>query len=111
MRTIYNTHKQNNVDLGMISEIELLEKMWPNLEQPITQKPTLSNNSNAISLSSDTKGSTISYLISDNPNEQFNFDSHWKLYTAPFNLEKGTYVYAIAERIGFAESEIIIVKI
>lgn len=43
--------------------------------------------------------------------QQFNYNSKWQLYTKPLTIDSGKYLYAIAERIGYKESEIVIKKI
>lgn len=111
LRKIYTKHQKNNVDLGEISELNLLNGMWPNLVQPKTKSPIISYNNNKIELSCNTKGASIAYLISDNSNEKYTYDSHWKLYSDPINVSKQNYLYIIAERIGFTESDIKIIKI
>ncbi len=111
LRKIYAEHKKNNVDFGEISELELLNNMWPNLEQPITTLPNVKKTENGILLSCNTNGASIAYLISDNANEKYSYDSQWKLYSEPIDISKGNYLYVIAERIGFKESEITIYKI
>jgi len=106
---------QNYPDLGLIPEAKLIDMMWPNFEQPVTNAVTLgaveTSQGRIISLSSQTKGASIAYYISKNPNEELNYNSNWKLYSKPLTVEEGNYVYTIAERIGFKESDISIIKI
>ncbi len=101
-------------DLGKIPEAELINQMWPNFEQPITHKycPLRSahvetSQGKSVTLSSETKGASIAYIISDKPNLKLDFNSGWQLYSRPFSVKKGSYVYAIAQRIGFKESEVL----
>lgn len=111
MRTALVEFQKDKTDLGAIPEAELIEKMWPNFEQPTTHKVILKKVNNRISLSSNTKGASIGYIISNQPNQQFNYNSKWQLYTKPLTIDSGKYLYAIAERIGYKESEIVIKKI
>ncbi|HIC31950.1 MAG TPA: hypothetical protein EYO76_08530 [Flavobacteriaceae bacterium] len=60
-----------------------------------------------VTLSSNTKGASIAYYISDKTDEKLNFNSPWQLYTQPITVQKGKTIYTIAQRIGFRESDII----
>ncbi|TMM29079.1 sulfatase [Polaribacter aestuariivivens] len=111
MRNTLKKHQENRIDLGEIPEVVLINKMWPNFEQPTTENVIIELSNDKISLSSATKGASIAYIVSDNPNEKFDFNSDWKLYTKPFSTTKGNYIYTIAQRIGFKESEILKEKI
>ncbi|NGP78096.1 sulfatase-like hydrolase/transferase [Balneolaceae bacterium YR4-1] len=93
-------------DKGFIPETEMLENMWPEGQQPETNKPVFKQEGNKITLSSSTKGAEIAFIVSDkelNPT----LDSGWKLYTEPFELSEGDIVYAIANRIGYRDSKIV----
>lgn len=106
MRTALTDFQKDKTDFGAIPEAELIQKMWPNFEQPTTENVTLKTTNNKVSLSSNTKGVSIAYIISDKADETFDYNSNWSLYTHPFRVQKGKYVYALAERIGFKESMI-----
>jgi len=111
MRIFFNQHMLERQDLGKIPEAELINQMWPYFEQPTTQNVTLStvetSQGRSVTLSSTTKGASIAYIISDKPNLKLDFNSGWQLYSRPFSVKKGSYVYAIAQRIGFKESEVL----
>jgi hypothetical protein len=94
----------------MLPEAELINNMWPDYEQPRTSNPKMEQNVDKIILSCDTKGASIAYKISDRPNEKFDYNDHWKLYTKPLILQSGKYYYVIAERIGYRESETVVLK-
>ena len=111
LRNVYTKHKKTHKDFGQTPELEMLNNMWPNLEQPTTAVPKIKNSSKELNISCDTKGASIAYLISDNPNEKFDYNSHWNLYSKPLTVERGAYLYVIAERIGYKESEVVIQKI
>lgn len=111
LRKVYSKHQKNNVDFGEIPEMELLNNMWPNLKQPKTNSPKISNTKGKIKLTPNTKGASIAYLVSDKAIEKYTYDSHWKLYTEPISISKGNYLYVISERIGYTESDITITKI
>lgn len=97
-------------DMGAIPEKEHLLTMWPNGIQPITEKPELSYEENLIKLSCKTKGASIAYIISDveiNPG----FDSKWQLYHSPIEIKKGRKIYLQAHRIGYKESEVLMLEL
>ncbi len=110
MRQTFFQHKQNYTDLGLIPEAQMIDMMWPDQTQPRTSNPKMSQKGNMLSLSCDTKGASIAYKIADKPNEKFDYNDHWKLYSKPLTFQSGKYYYVIAERIGFKESETIILK-
>ena len=111
MRQALERHLKNRNDCGLIPESEMVKTMWPDFEQPITDSVSLNavdiSDGKKIALSTKTKGASIVYIISNKPDQKFDFNSGWKLYTEPVALEKGQTLYAIAQRIGFRESEIV----
>jgi len=102
---------QNYPDLGMIPEAQLIDMMWPNFEQPLTSEVQLIQKGTTVELKTATEGASIAYILSDQANLKLNYNSHWKLYSKPFTVSKNTYVYSIAERIGYKESNILKHKI
>ena len=106
MRQALKNHLKGRPDYALTPEAEMIERMWPNFVQPVTGAAMVKNSNGKVSLSTNTKGASIAYIISDNPNETFDFNSGWKLYSEPFSAEKGKTVYTMAQRIGFKESEI-----
>jgi arylsulfatase A-like enzyme len=107
MRSTLSDHMKDRIDLGLIPEAKLIQQMWPNFEQPVTASVKVSIEKNKAILSCLTKGASIAYFISDNPDEKLDFNSAWKLYTSPFSIESGKFIYTIAQRIGYKESDII----
>lgn len=107
MRTALANQMKNRPDLGLQPEAQLIYQMWPNYEQPITASVEINQTGNNITLSSPTKGASIAYIVSDYPNESLDFNSGWKLYTGPFSVEKGMFIYTMAQRIGYKESDIV----
>lgn len=93
-------------DYGAMPESEMIAAMWPNFEQPKTKEVVFNRRNQKIELTTFTKGASIGYIISDKPLKDLDFNSGWSLYSAPLSIKKGKYLYAIAERIGFKESEI-----
>ena len=111
MRIALFNQMQNEPDLGQIPEAQLIDMMWPNFEQPTTASCEMKWVAGKITLSSKTKGASIAYLVSDNADEKLDFNSDWQLYTKPFITEKGKYLYTMAQRIGYKESEISKIKL
>ncbi|MDA9070028.1 sulfatase [Algibacter sp.] len=118
MRTTLETHLKNRPDLGLQPEAELINTMWPNFEQPVTDTVTLSTSTalstgsvetphdKTITLTCATKGASIGYYVSDKPDEKLDLNCRWQLYCKPFSVEKGKTIYTIAQRIGYRESDI-----
>ena len=106
MRSILVNHMKDRRDLGLEPESKMINQMWPNFEQPITAKVEIQHDDNMIVLTSSTAGASIAYIISDSPKEKFDFNSDWKLYSEPFSVEKGKYIYTMAQRIGYKECDI-----
>lgn len=93
-------------DLGMIPETQLIEMMWPNFEQPKTSHVEIIKNNMGIELYSTTEGASIAYILSETPNLKLDYNSPWMLYSKPIKPSNNTFIYTIAERIGFKESTI-----
>ena len=91
-------------DKGMMSELDLINEIWPGMEQPVTSSPTAYKQYGRIVLSSLTPGANIGYQILG-PGKPF--DSTWKVYTDPLQLAPGMRLIAIAHRIGFRPSSMI----
>lgn len=115
MRLALKNHLKGRPDFGLTPEAEMIEYMWPNFQQPITNGVTLSTvdiaQGQEVTLSSTTKGASIAYVVSNKSDEKFDLNSKWQLYSKPISVEKGDTVYTMAQRIGFRESEIISQKI
>jgi len=111
MRGTLNTHFENRTDYALTPEAEMIANMWPNNQQPTTKPVDISISKTSkgknATLSCDTKGASMAYIISDQPIENLDFNSPWQLYTAPIALENGKLLYAIAHRIGFKASDIV----
>jgi len=94
-------------DMGEIPEEKMVESMWPGLIQPQTDLPEVSKEGNKISLKCPTAGASLVYRFSDTkirpddsePNE-------WKLYSKPISIPDDNFLYVVASRIGYLNSEI-----
>ncbi|MDY7396798.1 sulfatase-like hydrolase/transferase [Aureibaculum sp. 2210JD6-5] len=111
MRTTLKSHLKDRADYGLTPEAEMIEQMWPNFEQPVTEPVKVNISDKKVSLKSETKGASIAYYVSGKPDEKLNLESRWQLYAKPISLEKGKTIYTIAQRIGFKESKITSQKI
>ncbi len=110
MRKALETHQKNKVDYGILPEAEFINSIWPNSEQPITDIAILSIKNKKVVLKSKTKGASIAYFVSDKSDEKLDFNSGWKLYFEPITVQKGKYIYTMAQRIGYKESVIRVEK-
>jgi len=85
-------------DLGMITESELIKKLWPPQgEQPTTAAPTFKIENKTVTLHSETYGASIAYRFSE--------DEQWQLYSTPITLRKQKQIESMAIRIGWKPSE------
>ncbi len=103
---ILSKWREQYQDLGLLSEAQLIEQMWPNKKQPITKNVTVKDKDGKVVLSCKTPGASIAYLIKDEWNEQIDFNSGWQVYHEPITIEEGQILYTMAQRIGFKESKI-----
>ena len=91
-------------DKGMMSEPDLINEIWPGMEQPVTSSPTASRQYDRVVLSSLTPGANIGYQMLG-PAEELG--STWQVYTEPLELLPGMRLIAIAHRIGYQPSSMI----
>ena len=96
-------------DKGLMSEVELIESMWPNGVQPTTLSPNASKagNDGAITLRSETEGASIGYQVL---NEGEELGATWQIYQNPLTINEGQRLLAIAHRIGFIPSATISIR-
>jgi len=110
LRKVLDQHIKDINDRGEVSETEMLEQMWPEGIQPRTEQPVISIKGGNISISCSTKGSSIGYILSDKKVTP-DLDSVWQLYHKTINAGGAKYLYVLATRIGFADSEMLVKKI
>ena len=91
-------------DKGMMPEPDLINEIWPGMEQPVTSSPTASRQYDRVVLSSLTPGANIGYQMLG-PAEEFG--STWQVYTEPLELLPGMRLIAIAHRVGYQPSSMI----
>lgn len=102
---------EEKYDYGSIPEADMIAKMWPNNTQPKTANPTFELKKDMLTVSCSTKSASISYKISKSKDEKFDLNSNWTLYTKAIQVPKGQFVYLIANRIGFKDSDMVIAAI
>jgi hypothetical protein len=100
---------QKTGDKGEIPEGELLRQMWPDLKQPVTRTPEVKLRSDRYTIETFTPGSDLVYRI-DTVKTKLKERDHWKLYKDPVAVRKGKYLHVRSVRIGYADSEEVIVK-
>ena len=93
-----------------MSETRMLEQMWPGGIQPKTADPVVKLTDGEIHICCDTKGASIGYLLSATKIEP-GLNSGWQVYSGPVNAGDAAFLYVIANRIGYADSEIIKIKL
>lgn len=96
-------------DKGFMPEGDLIQSMWPGAVQPITLSPvaTKRGNNSEIALRSQTEGASIGYQILEQ-GEVVN--EVWEIYKDPLTINHGQRLAVVAHRLGFAPSEIMIIR-
>ncbi|WP_137679826.1 sulfatase-like hydrolase/transferase [Aurantiacibacter suaedae] len=98
MRDALARHQQRFDDQSVGGELAMVKRMWPQLEQPVTQAPEIvQGEAGLVRLASPTPGASIGYRVDGGA---------WKVYVDPVALAAGQMFEAKAVRYGFAESAI-----
>ena len=87
-------------DLSAMSELEMIEKMWPGLEQPVTAGPVFVLHHGSLAIESTTPGASIAYAYGDGEPDQ------GAVYNGPFEVASGVTIRARAIRYGYKPSEV-----
>lgn len=111
LRTQCQMQFEHKKDYGTIPESDLILQMWPNNVQPKTASPNFERKQNHMALACTTKGASLSYIISDTKDKKWNLNSPWLLYTKPIALQPGKFIYVIANRIGYQDSEMVVFEL
>jgi len=106
LRTTLEQHIITIKDKADIAESKMIEQMWPGAKQPQTAKPIISIKDGVIQISCLTPGASIGYILSDKQMTP-NIESGWQLYHLPIKAKKAKFIYTIANRIGYSDSEIV----
>ncbi|SCX99820.1 Arylsulfatase A [Nonlabens sp. Hel1_33_55] len=93
-------------DRGLEPEASMIASMWPGFEQPVTMPVQVKVQNGKAILSSPTTSASIGYVLSNEPLKNLDLNSGWNVYHKPLTVEKGQYLYTMAQRIGLAESEV-----
>lgn len=109
LRTALDEHIKNIGDKAVIPEAQMIEQMWPGGIQPVTSKPIVSIDKETIKISCTTKGASIGYILSEKEIKP-DLNSGWQLYYQPLQVKEERYLYVLANRIGFADSEVVQIK-
>jgi arylsulfatase A-like enzyme len=96
-------------DKGFMPEGDLIQSMWPGAVQPITLRPVAikRGNNSEIVLRSQTEGASIGYQILEQ-GEVVN--EVWEIYKDPLTINDRQRLAVVAHRLGFAPSEIMIIR-
>lgn len=92
-------------DPGLLPESQLVETLWPGGVQPVTAPPVAVRDTDGISLTSATDGASIGYQILA-PGEEP--PDRWQVYTSPVKVPQGSRIRAVAHRLGYAASDVIV---
>jgi len=106
MRAALNRFVNDVHDKGSIPEAKMIEQMWPGGQQPKTAQPVVSVDNGVIQLSCSTKGASIGFILSEKKIKPV-LSNDWQLYNTHLKTGKSKFIYVIADRIGFSDSEII----
>ncbi len=96
-------------DMGAIPEKEMVMQMWPDGIQPVTLPPRVTRKGKMLTVTCGTKGASIAYLVSDRDFSP-DLNAGWQVYFKPIPVPRGKYLYLMAQRIGYKESEIVKIK-
>lgn len=96
LRAAYDAFVASTGDLSSIPEAEMIEAMWPDMQQPETAPVEFSVNGDSLSLTSATQGASIGYQRGES--------TAWQLYAGPIKITSGSSITAKAIRYGYAES-------
>ncbi len=88
-------------DLGMITETELIKKLWPpNGIQPETAAPVITRKGREITIRCETEGASVAWRPTG--------EESWRLYTKPVQVKGSAKVEAMAIRLGWKPSGVVL---
>jgi len=93
-------------DKGRIPEPEWIERMWPGMEQPVTEKPFINASGETWTISCPTEGASIGYQLLADGEEPA---QSWEVYTGPVEVVENRVLHVIAHRIGYKPSDVVVV--
>lgn len=112
MRRATDAWMESIDDLGTVSEVEMVRRMWPNLQQPQTHAPLIlpRRTTDLDGWREPLDGPTEVIIYSPTQNASIEYkttpDGRWQLYTGPLHLAETTTIQARAIRYGYEHSEV-----
>lgn len=92
-------------DWGALPELEMVNKMWKGASTPPkTAAPKIEVRNGVLYITAPTPGSSIGYKLSLD-------EKSWHVYSGPVKLPPSDYVYAVAHRIGYDQSDRVTFKL
>jgi N-sulfoglucosamine sulfohydrolase len=101
MREVNQKHMESIGDMGFVPEIDLVERFWPDGEQPQTMRPLIRQKGVVVEIICQTEGASIVFKI-NKENDKW----AWKKYTYPFHVNREDTVFSKAVRYGYNVSAI-----
>jgi arylsulfatase A-like enzyme len=103
LRAVYSSWTRRLGDDSARPELQMIQRIWPDLKQPETAAPVISvvrkGRVNHLKLASPTEGASLGYRLDP--------QSPWRLYTRPVPLPPNVRIEAKAIRYGYAESRLV----
>lgn len=98
LKKAFNQWMNDVGDLSEIPESKMVQQWWNGGNQaPVTAMPKADQDSEAIKLTTATRGASIGYRLRQNDN--------WKIYTEPVTITGTDTLQAVAQRIGYSRSD------
>jgi hypothetical protein len=92
-------------DQPNLPEAKLIEQLWNGSDsKPVTKNPIISISDGIVTISCDTEGASIGYMIIG---QDGNEPKAWEVYQAPFALPSEAKLMVQSHRIGFVKSKIV----
>lgn len=105
-RKVFKNWQNEVKDFGSIPEKEMVKLMWNGGETPpVTQNPIIKLSNGNVNILCETEGASIAYKIIENTQPE---PIRWEVYSKPILLNKNQRIKAVAMRIGYKQSEIIV---
>jgi hypothetical protein len=104
LRTACNSWMEEIEDKGIVPEAELIDSFWPGNVQPKTSNPKVEAVEEHYTIYSSTPGASIGYQLVPSGEK---LSEKWAVYTESIDRRPGTTLFTIADRIGYAPSEVV----
>ena len=94
-------------DTGLMSEEDLIRKIWPDGVQPFTADPViLKSEDGKYKIECQTEGASIGYAFVPQDSESTD-KAKWQVYYEPVEVPEGMKLLVVAHRIGFLRSQVV----